>query len=309
MRGRLRAAIRLVPLALVLLVCAVVVPDGAVARTEAVLVQVEHDRGVALSKDVVWILAVGSDMRPGEVMTRTRADALQLVGINTGTGAATSIGIPRDSYVPIDGFGSSRINAAMQYGGPQLLAKTVGELIGIEPDYVFVTRFPFFEAMVDDIGGIDVDNPRYFYDENLKPGGFSKGRIHLVGYGAMAFARSRHQLPNGDFDRSRNQQRVLVGIQRKIASRAPEPGFIDLGVASVLKHTAADVGPAAIFRLAQAAAQIDPKKLTGCVLTGSFATVGGASVVMPYLADAKDYGDQVRKDAVLERCRFGPARR
>ena len=40
---------------------------------------------------------MGSDARPGEDMTRTRGDALQLVGINTRTGAATAIGIPRDS--------------------------------------------------------------------------------------------------------------------------------------------------------------------------------------------------------------------
>ena len=52
-------------------------------------------------------------------MTRTRGDALQLIGINTRTGAAAAIGIPRDSWVAIPGYGSNRINAALYFGGPQ----------------------------------------------------------------------------------------------------------------------------------------------------------------------------------------------
>ena len=47
-------------------------------------------QGVDLNPDLVWILAVGSDARPGENMTRIRGDALQLVGMNTKTGAATA---------------------------------------------------------------------------------------------------------------------------------------------------------------------------------------------------------------------------
>ena len=92
----------------------------------------------------------GSDARPGEDMTRTRGDALQLIGMNTKTGAAAAIGIPRDSYVDIPGVGHDKINAALYYGGPELLGEAVGNLIGIQPDYVFVTRFEKFQAMIGD---------------------------------------------------------------------------------------------------------------------------------------------------------------
>lgn len=305
----MRRTLRFLALGLVLTVCGAIVPDSTVARTDAALVKIEHAQGVSVGKDIVWILAVGSDARPGEDLTHTRGDALQLIGIDTVTGAATAIGVPRDSYVSIPGAGSDRINASLYYGGPRLLAQTVGDLIGIEPDYVLISKFPWFEAMIDDVGGIDVRNPRFFSDEHLKPNGFERGRLHLRGASAMAFSRARHDLPNGDFDRSRNQQRVLVGIQQRVAQRAHQPGFLDLGVASVLKHTATDLGPAELFKLAQAVAQVDPHKLTGCVITGSFATINGASVVRPYVADARSYGDQVRQDAVLERCHFGSARR
>lgn len=286
----------------VLAVAALVVPDSAVHPTQMELVKIDRADGIDLTPDVVWILAVGSDARPGEDMTRTRGDALQLVGMNTQTGAATSIGIPRDSWVSIPGYGSNRINASLYFGGPQLLGQTVGDLVGIQPDYVFVTRFPYFENMVNDIGGIDVNNPRWFFDENLKPEGFDQGRIHLTGYGAMAFARSRHQLPGGDFDRSANQQRVMRGIQAKIRAKAASPGFIARGVTSVMANMHTDLPPAELFRLAQAVAQVQPAKITGCVVQGSIADIGGASVVLPYTEQARRYGDDARQDAVISKC-------
>lgn len=290
----------LVGLALALL--AIVIPEATPAPTEVALVKVKRAQGVDLSPDVVWILAVGSDARPGELMTRTRGDAIQLVGMNTRTGAATAIGVPRDSWVSIPGYGQERINAALAFGGPELMAGAITGLTGIEPDYVLVTRFPFFENMVDDIGGITVTNPREFYDPYLKDNGFRAGRIHLNGYDAMAFSRIRKGLSDGDFGRSANQQRTLRGIQAKVAARADEPGFLERGVLSVLRHTATDASPAELFRLAQAVAQVDPKRITTCVVPGSLGMAGAASVVFPDVATARRWGADARRDASIDRC-------
>jgi LCP family protein required for cell wall assembly len=298
----MRRVVRTLTLGLVLVLAALVVPNSTVAATEAALVKVDRAQGVDFDPKVIWILAVGSDARPGEDMLRTRGDALQLIGINTASGAATAIGIPRDSYVPIPGRGSDRVNAALYYGGPQLLGRTVGDLVGIQPEYVFVTRFPFFEDMVDEIGGIHVRNPRFFSDSNLKSNGFKAGRIHLDGYGAMAFARIRKTLPGGDFDRSANQQRVLRGIQSTIRQNAHRPGFIERGVLSAMKHLHTDLPPSELFRLAEAVAQVDPRKITNCVVQGGIGDVGGASVVLPYVDQARRYGNQARKDATIEKC-------
>ncbi|WP_193607458.1 LCP family protein [Nocardioides lijunqiniae] len=297
----MRRLVRTLTLGLVLVVAALVVPNSTVAATQAALVKVDRARGIDYG-DVIWILAVGSDARPGEDMLRTRGDALQLIGLDTKTGAATTIGIPRDSYVPIPGRGSDRVNAALYYGGPQLLGRTVGDLVGIQPEYVFVTRFPFFEDMVDEIGGIHVRNPRFFSDSNLKSNGFKAGRIHLDGYGAMAFARIRKTLPGGDFDRSANQQRVLRGIHGTIRKNARRPGFIERGVLTAMKHLHTDLPPSELFRLAQAVAQVDPRKITSCVVQGGIGDVGGASVVLPYVDQARRYGDQARKDATIDKC-------
>ena len=69
-------------------------------------------------------------------MTRSRGDALQLGGINTTTGAAASIGIPRDSWVSIPDHGMNKINAALYFGGPRGMAGAMRNLVGITPDYV-----------------------------------------------------------------------------------------------------------------------------------------------------------------------------
>jgi len=297
-----RRGLRLLTLGLVLAVAAFVVPDSAVKSTDLELVKVHRASGVDISPDVVWILAVGSDARPGEDMTHSRGDALQLIGMNTRTHAAAAIGVPRDSWVDIPGHGHNKINASLYFGGPQLLGETVGNLVGIQPDYVFVTRFPYFIAMVKEIGGIEVNNPRAFSDSALRPKGFKAGHIHLNGYDAMAFSRIRHSLPRGDFDRSANQQRVLRGIQAKIRARASAPGFIERGVLTAMQHMHTDLGPGELYRLAQAVAQVDPSKISNCVVQGGIGDIGGASVVLPYTAQARRLGNEARQDATLEHC-------
>lgn len=299
---RCRKTLRWGAVGLMLTVAALVVPTSAVKSTEVALVKVDRADGVDLTPDVVWILAVGSDARPGEDMTRTRGDALQLIGMNTRTGAASAIGVPRDSWVSIPGHGYDKINAALYFGGPQLLGQAVGDLVGIQPDYVFVSRFKFFQAMIQGIGGIEVSNPVAFDDTYLKPEGFPRGRIHLGGYDAMAFSRIRHNLIRGDFDRSANQQRVLRGIQAKVRARAHVPGFIERGVLSVMEHLYTDLSPAELFRLAQVVAHVDPHKITTCVVQGGIGNVGGASVVLPSVAMARRLGDEARDDATIGHC-------
>ena len=290
-------------LAVVLGVLALVVPDSGQRPASLTLVQVDRAEGVDVEPDMVWILAVGSDARPRENPIRVRGDALQLVGINTRSGAATTIGIPRDSWVNIPGYGSNRVNAALNFGGPQLLGRTVGNLIGVQPDYVMVATFGELARMVKAIGGITVDNPRAFSDASLHPRGWKKGKVRLNGMKAVEFARVRKSLPGGDFDRSANQQRVLRGIHRKIVANADNAGFIETGVMSVLRnlHTKG-VSPAELYRLGQAVAQVDPRKVTACVLPGAIGNVGGASVVLPNVGAAKRYGNDARKDGTIRRC-------
>ena len=303
MRRRIARATRLVTLALVLGVVALTIPDSAVKSTEITLVKVHDGEATAIGPHVISILAVGSDARPGEDMTHSRGDALQLVTINTRTHAASIIGVPRDSWVDIPGHGTDKINSSLYFGGPQLLGQTVGNLIGVHPKYVFVTRFPYFIQMVKSIGGVEVQNPYAFSDDPLKISGFPKGRIHLSGYDAMAYSRIRHTLPSGDFDRSAHQEIVLKAIQAKVRANAGNPGFIERGVLDAMSHMYTNLPPSELFRLAQVMAQVDPSKVKSCVVQGGIGTSsGGASIVLPFVSQARDMGNQIRKDATLSHC-------
>ncbi len=299
----MHAFIRTTLLVLLLGVVGVVVPDSTPAPVRLTMVELDRADGVDVDPDVIWVLGVGSDARPGDNPLRVRGDALQLVGINSRTGAATVIGIPRDSWVPIPGVGRNRVNAALYFGGPKLLGRTVGNLVGIQPDYVVVATFSGLAELVKGIGGITVRNPRAFSDASLHPRGWPRGKVRLNGMKAVEFARVRKSLPRGDFDRSANQQRVLRGIHRRVVERAAQPGFIEGQVINVLRHLhTKGVSPAELFRVAQAIAQVDPAKVTGCVLAGRGASINGASVVVPDERLAKRYGRDARRDAVIRRC-------
>ena len=291
---------RLLPLGLVLAVTALVVPPATVHEAPTALVRIERAHNVDVSPNVIWILLLGSDARPGQAVLGSRADAIQLVGINTRTGAATAIGIPRDSYVNIPGHGRSKINASMMYGGPGLMARSVGDMVGVRPDYVFATSFWGFSRMVDTIGGITVQS-KYAFSDPLRPRGFRVGKNKVNGVQALVFARVRHAFPRGDFDRSANQQRTLIAILNQVRRNADKPGFMERGTMSVLNNLdTPNMGPVEVYRLAQAATRLNPNKFRHCVIGGSTGYVGAASVVFPNVGQARSIVGRARKDATLE---------
>jgi LCP family protein required for cell wall assembly len=249
---------------------------------------------------VVWVLLLGSDARKGQTVLRSRADAIQLVGLNTRTGAATAIGIPRDSYVNIPGYGRNKINASMLYGGPQLMARAVGDMVGIRPDYVFTTSFWGFARMVDAIGGVTVSS-KYAFSDPLRPRGYRVGKNNLNGIQALVFSRTRKAFPGGDFDRSANQQRTLVGILNQVRRNSDKAGYMERGVMAALNNLdTPNVGPVELYRLAQAAARVNPNKFRTCVVRGGTGYVGAASVVFADIGQARSIANRARRDATLE---------
>jgi LCP family protein required for cell wall assembly len=297
---RLVSLRRLVPLAVVLAVTALVVPPASVREAPAALVKIEGAHDVDVSDKVVWVLLLGSDARKGQSVTRSRADAIQLVGFNTRTGAATAIGIPRDSYVDIPGHGRNRINASMYFGGPQLMARSVGNMVGVRPDYVLVASFWGFSRTVDRIGGVRVKS-KYAFSDPLRPRGFRVGENKLNGIQTLVFSRTRKAFPGGDFDRSANQQRTLVGILDQVRRNEDRPGFMERGVMSVLANLETpNVRPDELYRLAQAAARVKPSLFRRCVVGGRTGYVGAASVVFANVGQARSIARRARNDATLE---------
>ena len=121
------------------------------------------------------------------------------------------------------------------------MGDAVGNLVGIQPDYVFVTRFKFFEAMVDEHRRHRRRQP----GRVQRPLPQARGLRRRAGSTSAATTRwllpDPHNLIRGDFDRSANQQRVLRGIQAKVRARADEPGLHRARRHAVMQHLHTDL--------------------------------------------------------------------
>lgn len=276
------------------------VPDAQQQVATIGLVRVQHAKAVDFGNGVIWILALGTDARAESPVLRSRADAIQLVGIDTATGSAAAIGIPRDSWVDFPGHGFDRINAGLGLGGPDLMAQAVEDLTGIAPDYVFATGFVGFRTMVELIRGVQVRAPKAFDDpsHHLQ---VVRGRNDFDGREALAFARARKPFPTGDLERSANQQLLMLGILRKLRQNEDTVGFLERGAWSVMQRLETDLPPTELYRLAQLITMVRPKQVTHCVVPGTFDTSpAGASIVRPDRAAALRMGADARDDARLD---------
>ena len=221
---------------------------------------------------------IGSDARPGESPEGTRGDSLHIVGVNPAKGAVSILGIPRDSFVPIPGVGTRKINEAL-LGGPDLVVRTVEQLTGVSIDGYVLTGFAGFQDLVNAVGGIGVDVP-YRMSDPYSNAYFPPGMRHMLGRDALAFSRDRHDVPGGDFGRSLNQGRMLIAALRQFkpdVARNPAALLTWLAAGAKILHT--DLSLADMAGLLLSMPSLDPGRVDSRVVSGTGATVGGLSVV------------------------------
>lgn len=290
----LRAVVRAV---LLLAVVALVVPGATVHPTTLSLSQGTAAKSVDFEDGVVWVLVLGSDAEDGSSLRQGNTDAIELLALDLESGAAAAIGIPRDFWVGLP-KGSARINQAYREGGASLAAQEVDELVGVAPDFVLATGFDGFRSMTDTVGGVDVVSTERFFtdDEGML---VHRGINHFNGQEALDFAATRSNL-GSDLRRAANTQALLLGFLRQMRQREAETGFMERTTSSAIGGLQTDLPPTDLYRLAQAITQVDPKKVTGCIITGRFATREGSSVIIPDHPLAKRLGRDAAEDAALE---------
>jgi LCP family protein required for cell wall assembly len=128
------------------------------------------------------------------------------------------VSIPRDSYVPIPGYGKDKINAAFALGGPVLLAQTVEQATGIRLDHYIEIGFGGFAAVVDALGGVTMCPPEAINDP-LAGIDLPAGCQKLDGRNALGYVRSR-ATPRADLDRMVNQRRFMSALLHRASSPA-----------------------------------------------------------------------------------------
>ncbi|HEU5101960.1 MAG TPA: LCP family protein [Roseiflexaceae bacterium] len=176
----------------------------------------------------VTVLLLGTDERPGETGP-SRSDAIIIARIDPRGGRIALLSLPRDLWVDIPGYGSSRINAAhswgMYYNDPEggmgLARRTVSNLLGIPIDYTIQINFQSFIGAIDTLGGITVDVTKELYDDEFPTmdygytiAHFLPGPQQMDGATALMYSRIRH--PDSDIERTRRQQAVVVAAIDRI---------------------------------------------------------------------------------------------
>jgi polyisoprenyl-teichoic acid--peptidoglycan teichoic acid transferase len=187
-------------------------------------------------KDPFTMMLIGVDAREGD--TTPQSDTIILVYIDPSNPDDTAhmMSIPRDLRVTIaGGFGVGKMadvyatGASNHYmesaanpgqGGPTLVRDTIEQNFRIQVDYYAQVDFGGFMKIVDAVGGVTVDNPYPFKDDEYPTPDyqytrvfFPAGTMHLNGAEALQFARSRHG--DDDYGRNARQQQVLLGIRQQ----------------------------------------------------------------------------------------------
>ena len=269
--------------------------DKANARLpRAAKAQLARQDGSLLSEPTT-ILVIGTD--GGRASGRgdaSRADSLLLLRTDPGKHHVSYLSIPRDLRVEIPGYGTSKINAASQIGGPALTIETVRALTGLSIDHVVVVDFDGFRELIDSLGGIDVKVPKPILSNQFdcpfkaekcrdwEGWRFKKGMQHMDGRRALVYSRIRtNQLDPSDTDISRGtrQQAVADAVGDKIASAGT---FLRLPFSgdSLAAPLATDLSASELARLGWVRFRADSKRSLRCRLGGDPATIGGESMLL-----------------------------
>jgi polyisoprenyl-teichoic acid--peptidoglycan teichoic acid transferase len=228
------------------------------------------DSGLLLSSPTT-ILLLGSDHATGKGSTGRgvdqHSDSITLLHTDPGHHRLYYLSIPRDLQTAVPGQGEEKINAAMQFGGPQLTVRTLDGLLGksLPVNHVVIVDFNQFEKLIDAVGGITVDVPENILSNRFdcpystqsrclkwKGWRFHKGPTHMDGHQALIFSRVReNQLSSSftDFDRQRDQQLVEQATLSKLSS--PSLFFsLPFSGGSLLKPIATDLSTWQLMQLA-----------------------------------------------------------
>lgn len=186
------------------------------------------------------ILLMGVDSTAEDINSGSfNGDSLMVLTFNPKTLNTTIVSIPRDSYVPIVCFNGQRKNKITHaaWYGEDCMIKTIENFLGIEIDYYVKINFKGVVKLVDALGGIEVNVPYSFCEQNSnrewgkKTVYVEEGKQTLNGEQALALSRNRHSASGSsmmakycptynkgarnDFVRGQNQQLVIKGIVDK----------------------------------------------------------------------------------------------
>ncbi len=274
----------------------------AAAQTPGIIIGKAHagyTPSLTGNKPVV-VLAVGSGARPGDDVMHSLSDSMHVIFIDPATHKASIVGIPRDSWVAIPGFGTNKINAAMPDGGPPLLIKTIESNWGVHIDYYALTTFWGIRKIVDSVGGLTIDVP-FAMNDPYSHANFQPGVQKLDGSQVLAFSRDRHSILSGDFGRSQDGGRVLMALLAQFHKQfTKDPTALYTWIGNGLQNlSATNLSLDEVMNLAWTCTHVSAATVQNVVLPGGTGMQGTLSVVYIATSRAKAIFADAQKDGVI----------
>lgn len=167
------------------------------------------------------VYVAGNDTRANGLTTVGRTDVNMIMAVNPASRQILLVSIPRDYYIENPGL-ENGIDKLTHLGnqGIRNTLDGINRKFNLNITDYLTTNFTHFEALVDALGGITIDNPYAFDGDNSGDYHFDAGMITLNGEQALAYSRERYSLDNGDYGRNEHQGIVMEAILEKVQQNA-----------------------------------------------------------------------------------------
>lgn len=172
------------------------------------------DQGPQRKEDTHTFLLLGMDDGNGNT------DTIMVVTYDVKNQHVGVVSVPRDTLMDVSRT-VKKINAAYAEGGIEEVQKEVSELLGFPVDHYIRINLRGFQALVDQLGGVDFYVPiDMHYDDPTQDLHIhlNQGMQHLDGAKALQLARFRSGYANADIGRIETQQKLLSALAKKLLS-------------------------------------------------------------------------------------------
>lgn len=169
-----------------------------------------------VTENAFSIYVTGIDVY-GSLKTVSRSDVNLIVTVNPKTKQILMTSIPRDCQINLHKNGKmDKLTHSAMYGINETIS-SIEDFLDLKVNYYAKTNFSGITNIIDALGGVTIDSP---YEFTTLHGHYhiNKGINQMDGDKALCFVRERYALPSGDFDRGRNQQRLLKAMINKAVS-------------------------------------------------------------------------------------------
>ncbi|MFE6924895.1 LCP family protein [Nocardia sp. NPDC057663] len=240
-------------------------------------------------------LIVGTDTRAGvnadlgagttDDAEGARADTVMLVHIPKNRSRVVVVSFPRDLDVTrpqcagwdnekaaytdqkFPSAMGDKLNAVYALGGPRCLVDVVRKMSGLSIGHFIGIDFAGFQAMVDQVDGVEVCSTKPIIDGVLGTVLETSGKQRVNGETALNYVRARHVVgeERSDYDRINRQQRFMASLLRGALSSKVlfDPGKLNGFIQAFTNHTFVDkVTPQDLLLLGRSLQKMDAGAVT-----------------------------------------------